>query len=272
MRLLSQYELNVMVGNKPIFEYQHEGNTFVEGRKGSEFELQFKNTSYSSVLAIPSVDGLSALDGTPATTESMGFVVHPHTTLRVPGWRLDQSNIAKFLFLDKEKSYARTQSDGRPTQAGVIGFLVYLQEQPPTTRMDITKGGYAQPWGNPPANHTPYYNGLRATAADVNMNTTYSTCMSPDYIGTAATAAQSSVTTSSPFEMGTGWGAKADFQTNQTTFNKGTLVGTMLIYYDSRKNLSKRGIQLVRDTTADLNSLPNAFGNVGCIPPPGWHG
>ena len=73
------------------------------------------------------------------------------------------------------------------------------------------------------------------------------------------------------FNMGTGFGQKADFMTNEVTFNKGNQVAQLVLYYDSRRNLEKRGIQVVSRETRYLSDLPPAFQS-GCTPPPGWNG
>ena len=41
----NQYELNVLVKGRPIAEYSHNGQFFIEGRDGSNFEIEFKNLS-----------------------------------------------------------------------------------------------------------------------------------------------------------------------------------------------------------------------------------
>ena len=270
---MQNYELRLLVGGNPIHEYDSNGNTFVEGRKGSEFVVEFKNNSSKRVLVVPSVDGLSTLDGSPATMESQGYLVNSHSTLVIPGWRLDSDSVANFLFQDKDKSYARTMSDSGATSAGVIGVLVYgEEEQVQTTRFPSPYIG--SPYPTRPVDWNPY--------SPWNIPTSGTPMVQP-YFGsnclrsTSATMASSEVKSmasdvESSFDMGTGWGNKASFKTNETSFNRGKMRGQMAIYYDTRRNLEKRGIQVVRKERSYLNDLPSPFTSGGCKPPPGWNG
>lgn len=74
------------------------------------------------------------------------------------------------------------------------------------------------------------------------------------------------------FEMGTGFGKKADFKTNEVKFQKGDLKVEMSIFYDSRRNLEKRGIVVAARETRYLDEFPSAFSGTGCKPPAGWQG
>lgn len=259
---MQNYELRLLVGGNPIHEYEHNGNTFVEGRKGSEFEVEFKNNSGNRLMVVPSVDGVSTLDGKPATLESSGYVVNAYQSLIIPGWRVDENNVANFLFMDKEHSYVRTQTNSSAT-AGVVGVLVYGEEAVQTT---VFPPNYIEPapiqpyWvqtpltGQPPLLNQPWFGSSLTTRS----------CVSQTMASTK--------NMSEPFEMGTGWGSKSDFKTNPTTFNRGKLRGQMAIYYDTRRNLEKRGIQVVKRERSYLNSLPSPFQTGGCTPPDGWNG
>lgn len=54
-----------------------------------------------------------------------------------------------------------------------------------------------------------------------------------------------------------------DVMVSQVTETKNSLL---------RRNLEKRGIQVVKRETRYLTDLPQAFSGVGCKPPPGWNG
>jgi hypothetical protein len=309
------FELRVLVGGKPIREYEHRGNYFVEGRKGSQFELEFKNNTAKRVLAIPSVDGLSVMDGKPANAESMGYVIPAHGSVRIPGWRLDANGVASFIFEDKDRSYARTSNAQSSARAGVVGMLVFEEKvevaaisttiySPPYTGIPPHYGcpGFVQPW-------QPFWNGapvpkspfdIRYTCTGIGvsntMGVTSNSAVGESYNSIADNAVGASSLTNSvvsnnvaapaapavksrrvqvkeaqsPFEMGTGFGPKSDFKTNEVKFNKGNEAATLQVFYDSRRNLEKRGIQVVRTQRTYLEDLPSAFSSSGCTPPPGW--
>jgi hypothetical protein len=307
------FELKILVGGKPIHEYEHMGNYFVEGRKGSQFELEFKNNTGRRVLAVPSVDGRSVIDGQPATPDSMGYTVPPHGSVRIPGWRLDQNGIAAFVFEDKERSYAaRTNNAQSSTRAGVVGMLVFDEKVQainapyqiqttfiPTYTPTVTPW---QPFWNSPPSYTfgtpgnPFdvmrgigvnsisnnaVAGSAMNAASVSPTESLTSSMAANVQAEAAPAVEPVAKSTrrvqlnektGPFEMGTGFGPKSDFKTNEVKFNKGEQVAVLQIFYDSRRNLEKRGIQVVRSQRTYLEDLPSAFQSSGCTPPPGWEG
>lgn len=294
------YELRLLVNGKPIHEYDHKGRTFVEGRKGSPFEVEFKNNSSGRVLVIPSVDGVSTLDGQPATPDSKGFLVKPFQTLVIPGWAVDSQNAAKFVFQDKERSYAAHASTTGTTNAGVIGILVYQEKvereyRAPPVRVDIPtpvtpwptvphplppiQPYFGSPTGQPPSwmgsiGHATVLPPSFGTEAPKNMVGGAASLSTTRASITSNASAQSlsDSTEESPFGLGTGWGQKVDFKTNEVQFNKGDLDAQLAIYYDTRRNLEKRGIEVVRRERTYLDELPSPFQGVGCKPPPGWKG
>lgn len=286
------YEFNILIGGKPITEYQHEGNTFVEGRKGSEFELEFKNHSSKRVLVVPSVDGKSIFDKSPATPASRGYVVDAFKSIRIPGWTLDQTDVARFVFADKEKSYAVVTAEaGEVVQSGVVGVLVYSEVPQPVLR-DFDPNMIKTPsWPSAPAfpyNPAPYWAGtpvnpqvtsaadvVQAMSRRVMMNSVSASSQSKSATAEpqAATLSASSAADSTPFEMGAGFGQRAEFKTHQVQFERDKIEASMVLYYDSRRNLEKRGIEVVKKEQRHLNELPQAFAGIpGCTPPEGWQG
>ena len=56
-------QVHVVIDNRPIQEYRDpKGNTFIEGRQGSNFELDMRNLTGRRLLVHPTVDGLSCMD------------------------------------------------------------------------------------------------------------------------------------------------------------------------------------------------------------------
>ena len=108
----------------------HNRQTYVEGREGSNFILRLTNNTPSRVLAVPSVDGLSVLDGKAAGKDSGGYIIEGRQTLDIPGWKLDGDTAAQFFFAGKKNgqddSYA-AQSAQDTANKGVIGLRVYSE-------------------------------------------------------------------------------------------------------------------------------------------------
>lgn len=121
---LNQVDLQVLIKGRPVTEYFHNGDIFIEGREGSEFEIRIVNDNHFSIEAIVSVDGLSVVDGQSASDKSSGYVVGARETLTIPGWKLNQEAVAAFVFAGKAKSYS-TEMTGSSRNNGVIGLLAY---------------------------------------------------------------------------------------------------------------------------------------------------
>ena len=266
----NKFEFKIRVKGRGIDEYSHEGNAFVEGRKGSEFDLMFRNGSGDRVLVVPSVDGLSPLTGDTAGPDSRGYVVEPFQTLIIPGWTLDQNQVSKFLFADKERSYAASQGEEQAANAGVVGVLVYGEKAKPQPPITI-KPYPAHPLPRYP--YDPYWEYPRTWLSGVPHSA--SPLRSINTSSTTATLSASASTTKAPseeadFSLGTAWGDRQDFRTQEVEFKRDGVKAQMLIYYDSRRNLEKRGI-VVKPEKA-VQALPQAFSGVGCKPPQGWKG
>lgn len=138
-----QFSLEVIVHGRPIREYNHHGQVFVEGRRGLEFDLRVYNHTPRRVAAVISVDGLSVIDGQAAREDGSGYIVSPHDKVDVPGWRLNNQNAARFVFSSLPDSYAAQM--GQPTNVGVVGVTFwnekeYRLDQPPRRSMGRPKG------------------------------------------------------------------------------------------------------------------------------------
>lgn len=132
----SSYELQVIVDGKPAKEYPHQGNVFIQGVKGTDYILRISNNSGRKVLAILSVDGLSIMDGNPASRDGSGYVIRPYNHVDIPGWRLNNNDVAKFIFSSLPEAYASLMNE--PANIGVIGCVIYNEK--PQFR-DVLRGG-----------------------------------------------------------------------------------------------------------------------------------
>lgn len=245
------FEVNIKVKGKTIPSYFHEGDTWVEGRVGSEYTLEFKNNTNKNVLIVPSVDGLSILDGKPATSKSKGYIVNKWSSVEIPGWTLDNDNVAKFVFSSVDNSYSTYQS-GNTDNNGVIGFKVFYEVEKPidNTFYDVYfKSPIMMNNGIPPTNNI-----MRGLSSDIygSMNM-------------SASASATSYNSQVDHSVGTGFGEKESFAVKEVEFERGDLAQTIVIYYDSLKNLKSRGIKV-----EPQRKKPSPFKEIGCIPPKGW--
>lgn len=143
-------ELTVRIKGRPITEYPHNGQTFIEGRSGSEFEVVVKNHNPFRVEAVISVDGLSVIDGKEAGPGSSGYVLNAGETTSIPGWKLSNAQVAAFEFGAKGRgtTYAE-QSTGSARNVGVIGVLVYREDVPEHSYRIGIPGGIGALRGQP---------------------------------------------------------------------------------------------------------------------------
>lgn len=240
------YEFNVRVKNKPVTEVVHNGKTYIEGRKNSIYELYFKNNSYKKFMIVPSVDGLSTLDGSPAGIESKGFIVYGKSEITIKGWLKDNNNAAEFIFGEQKinETYVEKLNNAGYkvdiNNQGVIGLLVF--EEKPYISHRI------------PDNYQWYGSGFEENSmwgsSPLRSNSVMCSSSSMD------------VTTSSTLNinsMGTKLGENVEFKTTTATFNrKDSPNETMIIYYDNLDNLKKMGVPInaFRNVMYDKNPFP----------------
>lgn len=261
-------ELAVLVNDRLITEYPHLGKVYVEGRAGSEYQIEVRNHSYQRVEAVISVDGLSVLDGKPAGMQSVGYVIKAYDTLRVPGWTLDNKTVAKFGFAGKEGSYA-TQMTGDTRNNGVIGLMVFREKMHWQTYQPSNFYTTSPQWnGYPTIMNTTSNIGSTSASSGLASGTKGIAPMQATQASASVTATDMAVAQS----LGTAFGGSTDFATTCVTFIRADGAPLVLtLYYDERRGLKARGIKVGRPFKAEAQPLPQAFpAGAGCTPPPGW--
>jgi hypothetical protein len=300
--------LSVLIKGKSITEYPHNGQVFVEGRSGSNFEIEIINHNGFRVEAIVSVDGLSVIDGKDAGPTSPGYLLEAGETIRIPGWKLNDQQVAAFEFAAKSGSYAG-QSTGSTRNTGVIGLMVYREKpryEPPVFRIQPLLYHTSPSFG-------PDHSRLRRSAAHDAWSglESFGTCSvaASDALPTNAvmgSAAASYAPTSAPIGgavsrgikgdrgdqgpagvafaateaqpapveqvLGTAFGQAQDFATQTVSFERGDLHALLAMYYDDARTLRARGIVLDRRSKSKAHETPNPFPGASCVPPAGWRG
>jgi hypothetical protein len=302
--LNQDYELTVLVDNKPITEYFHDGKVFIEGRHGSDYKIRIRNNTYRRAVFIVSVDGLSVLNGKDCSDDSPGYVLGSHETLDIACYKVDDATGAKFIFGTKEKSYSAEIGKGTDN-VGVIAVKVFA-EKPAYS--------YYHHHCFPPPQYGAGYSVLRSAGAAGSLSAKSSSARSK-IIGSAGSpvpsggwgninlgeVAQNTITSNStgPMEsfsaqtmcdtsgvvaghtgmpipeaaqdeagLGTVFGDAMAWKTQTVSFDRERYPACQLtVFYDTRKNLERRGIKFEQK----VPPLPNPFpGNNGCTTPPGW--
>jgi hypothetical protein len=266
---LHNCELNILVRGRKVSEYTHPDNNdiYIEGRASSAFEIEFINRNDHRVEVVLSVDGLSVTDGKAAGDTSRGYIVDAYGRIAIPGWKIDAAQVAKFEFSGKKGgSYVEQTAAGNSANKGVIGALVY-RERPAVAHVWTGNWPNVGQW---PRN---------GSAADVGMQPMWSTvnCAVGGVLRSAGTTtaalsncAPASINNAVTQTLGTGFGAAYDFATTQTTFHRLLLMGSLEMFYDDKKGLLRRGIDL--KPVRAPQSRPQAFPAMGCPIPEGWKG
>lgn len=266
------FELSVEVNGRNIPEYGHKGRTYVEGRKFNKYQIRFRNSRAERVLVVPTVDGLSVVDGQPYHENSPGYIVQAYSTLTISGWRTSLSEVRAFEFSDKSGSYAG-KTVGQQN-CGVIGGRVFSERArvqyqdihihhfnwPPPTIYTVPNTPYTV-WQTPHA-----YGG---STGDISLKCSSNAAGLAGRSGPEGSAGvymmQCSLSNSAPdFNLGTGYGAPIQDNVIQTQFDKGICLASFEIYYSDRDGLVKDGIQV--DKTPELASFPQAFGGFCKLP------
>lgn len=188
--------------------HQHQGRHYVVGEPGHEYQLVLRNHSGARVLAVPSVDGVNVITGQTASPEQGGYVLAPHDSVAVAGWRKSLDEIAAFYFTQHRNSYAART--GRPFDVGVIGVALFREK----------------------ARCCQWFGDAQPQAED----------------RAAEGAAAPSAKRQENDKLGTGHGRREHSSVRYTEFERASEQPDeiLAIYYDSRENLVAQGV-LPRD-------------------------
>ena len=104
----------------------HEGRAYVAGKPGNEYQVTVRNRSREDVLAVVSVDGVNVISGETAHPSQTGYVLSPHSSYDILGWRKSLAETAAFYFTALPDSYAART--GRPDHVGVIGVALFRRK------------------------------------------------------------------------------------------------------------------------------------------------
>lgn len=257
-------EANVLINGKPVATYRKDGKVYVEAKEGSEYEIQIKNNLWKRILAISSVDGLNVLNGESASPDDSGYVINGYNSYRIKGFRYSDEKVGAFKFVKKESSYASDKKDGSDANCGIIGIRVYDEYTTPVStyyRPLETNGG----WDNlPPYTITCNNNGVLRS---MNMSNASDNSLSLDsaYYSSKLSDTTNQVKSLS-FDMGSTWGESKESKVTSTTFQKGSIIFSLDIYYASRQSLIEMG---VIEANKPQVAFPNSFPRYA-TPPKNW--
>ena len=97
---------------------------FVVGEEGRRYSIVVRNKTNLRLEVVLSVDGLDVLDGRTASLRKPGYVMGPHSQLKVDGFRQSTEAVATFRFSPVRGSYA-AEKYHNTRNVGVIGIAVF---------------------------------------------------------------------------------------------------------------------------------------------------
>lgn len=207
--------------------HEHKGRLYVAGEPGHQYEIRLRNRSSERLLAVTSVDGVNVISGETAETGQSGYVLSAWDSVEIEGWRKSMDDVATFYFTRLSKSYAART--GRPENVGVIGVAVF-RERSPCCR-----------------NH-PFEDRAEVAPAEPLAREEADSA-----IATTPQRAQE--------KLGTGHGHRETSPVEYVDFQRAstTPTTTIVIYYDSRKNLLAQGV--IPNSERHAERRPNPFPN-----------
>ena len=118
--------ISIRDANGDPLEAVHVGDrTFVVGQAGQRYSIVLQNHTNHRFEAVGTVDGLDVINGKPGTTDNRGYVLMPHVTLEIEGFRTSTAAVAAFRFAAVADSYAAQTGSAR--NVGVIGIAFFSE-------------------------------------------------------------------------------------------------------------------------------------------------
>lgn len=123
------FSVEVLVGGARLEEFRARGTTYVEARRGRDYELRLTNPTGERVAVALSVDGLNVIDArTTSARDASKWILEPWQTITIRGWQTGRSTARRFFFTDEERSYGAWL--GRTRDLGVISAAFFKEARP----------------------------------------------------------------------------------------------------------------------------------------------
>lgn len=208
------YEMEIVVRGTPRPALWLGGQRYVEGRLGERYAIRLHNHAWRRVEVVVAVDGRDAIDGGPAHAGKRGYVIRPHSTVEIDGFRLSLNDVAAFRFTTVPDSYAARM--GSPWSAGHVSASFFPER--------VERFRYPLPMAG------------RAPAA------------------TAPRDSDRSAGERRSQNLGTEFGERRYSPVNETSFvreNPSWPTARVAIHYDDRRGLCRRGLDMFCDSPPD---------------------
>jgi hypothetical protein len=118
--------------------------TLILGEDGARYRIVVRNQTAARFEVVTSVDGLDVIDGQPADPGRRGYLVDPHGTLTIDGFRTSDNAVAAFRFGKVADSYAAQTSGDR--NVGVVGMAIFAERGAAWTPGELGRRDSADPF------------------------------------------------------------------------------------------------------------------------------
>lgn len=103
-----------------------------------------RNQTSARFEIVTSVDGLDVIDGNPADPNRRGYLVDPHGTLAIDGFRTSDDAVAAFRFGRVADSYAAQTAGDR--NVGVVGMAIFAERGAAWNTQELRRRDTADPF------------------------------------------------------------------------------------------------------------------------------
>lgn len=103
------------------------GKEFVTGMAGDRYAIVLQSNVPARLEVVVSVDGLDVIDGRAASFTKRGYLLDPHGSIEIDGFRQSMETVAAFRFGSVKDSYAE-KKHGDARNVGVIGVAVFNEQ------------------------------------------------------------------------------------------------------------------------------------------------
>lgn len=118
--------VSIVGENGDTLEAVHMGDrTYVIGQAGERYSIQLTNHTRHRFESVATVDGLDVMNGRSGNLSNRGYILMPHATLTIDGFRQSRDNVAAFRFSKVNDSYAAQTGTSR--NVGVIGVAFFTE-------------------------------------------------------------------------------------------------------------------------------------------------
>lgn len=250
------FEFDVLVNGSSVKEYLKDGSTYIQANPGSRFSIRMKNNSSDRVLFVPTVDGLSILNGEDGSYRSNGYVIRPWSSTTIDGWRRSDKEVAEFYFTNPRDSYRKRS--GKGDNLGAIGCAIFKEKvrTPAVEEVTFKKIKIIEEW----AQKEPYmFSGhLGMQANNVSMRADFGPRKGS--VLRESNAALSNVAQ----DVGTGWGETKKSEVVTVDFiREDSPSEVFTLYYNTRARLDELGVGLKEPLYVTREAFPGEW----CKPP-----